>query len=108
MKVYWSDPQHDEHVKEAIVQAMRIAETREEFHTWGIGVIDFADCTVVTLLRVIPQGEVFVMERRDENSILHGGFGDNPFPVQKAPDFTDNLVEVRNPDAPRIFTTGKS
>lgn len=108
MKVYWTDPEHDAHVHEAIGQAMHLAGTDARFRDWGIGVIDFADCTVVTLSRSIPQGEVFVMERKDENSILHGGFGDNPFPAKPEPvNLMEHLTEVRNPDAPRIFTTGK-
>ena len=102
-KVYWTEPEHDDKVRAWVAVAMRQAE-----HDWtsvgrahGVGVIDFADCTVIVLSDKIPLGEVFTMQRKTENSILHGGFGAAPFrsKEQREPDWTSGLVEVKNPDA---------
>jgi hypothetical protein len=100
-KVYWTEPDHDGKVQSWIAVAMKQAE-RELAAGWqrGVGVIDFADCTVVVLSDTIPLGEVFVVQRKTENSILHGGFGAAPFRSKdREPDFTANLTEVKNPDA---------
>jgi hypothetical protein len=40
----------------------------------GIGVIDFADATVVVISQKIPHREVFEVQRPNENSIREGGF----------------------------------
>jgi hypothetical protein len=83
-KVYWRKPDgtdnelHDQHVKELV--GVGIEKIARDNMNCGIGVIDFADATVVIISAVIPHGEVFVVNRMEENSILHGGFGDNPFP----------------------------
>lgn len=77
-KVYWRNPDgtvnvnHDDNVRDLIGQAQEHAGRLNLPH--GIGVLDFADCTVVVLSRSIPSREVFVTERRGENSI-ESGFG---------------------------------
>lgn len=82
-KVYWrkpdgsDNPDHDFHVRQLIGLGMERIE--REGLTCGIGVIDFADCTVVVISKVIPHKEVFEMNRMMENSILDGRFGVNPF-----------------------------
>jgi len=100
-KVYWNEDDHDEKVQQWIQVAMRQAEREWTGYGpgYGVGVIDFADCTVIVLTQAIPLGEVFTMNRRLENSILHGGFGRNPFEKSTEPDWTADLVEVKNPDA---------
>jgi len=77
-KVYWTNPDgstnvnHDDTVRDLIERAQetcgRLSLDR------GVGVIDFADCTVVVISQVIPAREVFVADRRTENSIA-AGFG---------------------------------
>jgi len=82
-KVYWknkdgsTNEHHDRDVKELISVGMEKIE--RDGMRCGIGVIDFADATVVVISTVIPYQEVFEVQRRNENSILHGGFGANPF-----------------------------
>lgn len=77
-KVYWRNADgsvnvnHDDTVRDLISAAMKYADDMGLAR--GIGVIDFADCTVVVLSERIPPREVFVTERRGENSIL-SGFG---------------------------------
>lgn len=77
-KVYWRNADgsvnvnHDDTVRDLIGAAMKYADDMGLQR--GIGVIDFADCTVVVLSERIPAREVFVTERRGENSIL-SGFG---------------------------------
>lgn len=82
-KVYWKNPDgttnehHDRDVKELI--NVGIEKIERDGMLCGIGVIDFADATVVVISKVIPHREVFEVHRMTENSILHGGFGKNPF-----------------------------
>lgn len=71
-KVYHSDPRHDERVRELIAVGMERIDRLSM--NCGIGVIDFADATVVVISSVIPAHEVFEVQRPKENSILHGGF----------------------------------
>ena len=102
-KVFWDEPDHDEKVAAWINVAIRQAE-REwqsgEMVQRGVGVIDFQDCTVIVLSDRVPIGEVFVTQRKTENSILHGGFGAAPnrSSNEKRSDFTDNFVEIKSPD----------
>jgi hypothetical protein len=98
-KVYWTEPDHDEQVHRWIAVAMRQAEREWTGYGpgYGVGVIDFADCTVIVLTAKIPLGEVMEVNRRTENSILHGGFGSAPHRSRDEVDFTTNLVEVKNP-----------
>lgn len=83
IKVYWQNPDgttnynHDDQVRDAIGECQKFIGERNLPH--GIGVIDFADCTVVVASRAIPSKEVFVTDRTKDNSILQGGFGPNPF-----------------------------
>jgi hypothetical protein len=75
-KVYWRhadgsvNVNHDDHVRDLIDQATKYAD--DHGLTRGVGVIDFADCTVVVLSQAIPAREVFVTERRGDNSIESG------------------------------------
>ena len=63
--------------------------------------------TVIVLSHVIPPGETQVVDRSAENHI-DAGFGADPFGgYQSVPDFTENLVEVTNPDAPKKFLITK-
>jgi hypothetical protein len=77
-KVYWTNPDgstnvnHDDTVRDYISMAQRIADERGLMR--GVGVIDFADCTVVVVSASVPPKEVFVADRRTENSIA-AGFG---------------------------------
>jgi hypothetical protein len=77
-KVYWRNSDgtvnvnHDDTVRDMIAAAQEHAGRHGLPH--GIGVIDFADCTVVVLSKAVPSREVFVTERRGENSI-EAGFG---------------------------------
>ncbi len=96
-KVYWTEPDHDGKVQKWIAVAMRQAEREMHHQQMGVGVIDFADCTVIVLTAKIPLGEVMEVNRRTENSILHGGFGSAPHRSRDEVDFTTNLVEVKNP-----------
>lgn len=72
VKVYWKDEKHDDKVIHAIGVAQSMIEERGILG--GVGVIDFADCTIVVVSRALQTREVRVVERREENSILHGGF----------------------------------
>jgi hypothetical protein len=82
IKVYWKNPDgsvnrnHDDEVRSQIEAAQ--VYLGERFMPHGIGVIDFADCTVIVASTKIPSKEVFVTDRKTENSILHGGFGTAP------------------------------
>jgi hypothetical protein len=77
-KVYWRNSDgtvnvnHDDTVRDYIAMAQRHADTHGLMR--GVGVIDFADCTVVVISASVPPKEVFVTERRGENSI-ESGFG---------------------------------
>lgn len=87
-KILWRNPDgtpnrnHDDQVRDAVGHAQKIAY--EKGLHCGIGIIDFADATIVFLSERIPDHEVFEMSRPTENSILHGGFGRNPFKEEKA------------------------
>ena len=80
IKVYWKLPggmtntKHDEEVADTISKAQTYLG--DSGLSYGIGVIDFADCTVIVATDKIPPREVFVTQRPNENSILHGGFND--------------------------------
>lgn len=82
IKVYWKNSDgtpnrnHDDEVRSQIEAAQ--VYLGERFMPHGIGVIDFADCTVIVASTKIPSKEVFTTDRMTENSILHGGFGTNP------------------------------
>jgi len=71
-RVYHSDPRHDEKVRELIGVGMERIDRLSM--NCGIGVIDFADATVVVISTVIPHHEVFEVQRPNENSIRDGGF----------------------------------
>jgi hypothetical protein len=102
-KVYWSDPQHDDKVQNLIGEGMEACMRIPDLWDCGIGIIDFADCTVVVITRAIPAHEVFVTNRRDENSI-HAGYGTNPFQGGETVDFAAALgAEIKNPDAPQTI-----
>ena len=101
-KVFWDEPDHDEKVAAWINVAIRQAEREAQsgHPDKGVGVIDFQDCTVIVLSEQIPFGEVFVTQRKTDNSIIHGGFGAAPNrSTEKRSDFTDNFVEIKSPDA---------
>ncbi|MGV0949350.1 MAG: hypothetical protein ACOYB3_01670 [Azonexus sp.] len=77
-KVYWRNPDgtrnvnHDDLVREAV---QRIQAACEAFPgLGGVGVIDFADATVIYRTQSAPEFEVVVADRKTENSILAGGF----------------------------------
>ena len=78
VKVYWRNADgtpnvnHDDEVRTYIEAAQ--VHLGERFLPHGIGVIDFADCTVIVASEKIPTREVFVTQRPDENSIRDGGF----------------------------------
>jgi hypothetical protein len=71
-RVYHTDPRHDERVRELIAVGMERID-RLSMNA-GIGVIDFADATVVVISQKIPHREVFEVQRPNENSIREGGF----------------------------------
>jgi len=98
--VPWDFPEHDEAVKEIINVAFQYAEKMGVAR--GVGVIDFADGTVVVLSKTIPAGEMLPVDRRTENHLV--AFGIDPFAgFESVPDFTESLVEIPNPDAPKRF-----
>ena len=95
--VPWDFPEHDDAVVEIMHTAHAYANKMGIRH--GVGVINFADGTVIVLSHVIPPGETHVTNRMDENHIK-AGMGADPFAgYQSVPDFTENLVEIKNPDA---------
>jgi hypothetical protein len=99
--VPWTFEEHDEAVRELIHFAWDYADKMG--FNMGVGVLDFADGTCVVLTKTIPAGEMIRVDRKAENHIL-AGFGTNPFAnMEKLPDFTENLVEIPNPDAPKKF-----
>jgi hypothetical protein len=94
-------PEHDDAVVEIAHAAHSYAAKMGLMH--GVGIMDFADGTVIVLSHVIPPGETQVVNRRTENHI-QAGMGRDPFAgYESVPDFTDNLVEIKNPDAPKVW-----
>ena len=99
--VPWDFPEHDEAVKEIIQVAWQYAAKMGL--NMGVGVLDFADGTVVVLTHTVAADEMIRVDRMDENHIL-AGFAANPFEkFESVPDFTEQLVEIPNPDAPKRF-----
>jgi hypothetical protein len=96
--VPWDFPEHDDAVKEIINVAWQYAEKMGLL--MGVGVLDFADGTVVVLSKNIGPGQMVAVDRRSENHLQ--AFGLDPFreTENRMPDFTENLVEIKNPDAP--------
>ena len=90
-------PEHDDAVREIINVAWQYADKMGLQQ--GVGVLDFADGTVIVLSKTIAPGEMVMVDRTSENHI-HAGFGRDPFAgFESMPDFTENLVEIKNPDA---------
>lgn len=99
--VPWDFAEHDDAVKEIINVAWQFAD--RHMLVMGVGVLDFADGTVIVLSKSIPVGEMILLDRRFENHIL-AGFGTDPFAgFETIPDFTENLIEIPNPDGPKTF-----
>ena len=95
--VPWDFPEHDDAVKEIINVAWQYAAKMGL--NMGVGVLDFADGTVVVLTHTVAADEMIRVDRHDENHIL-AGFAANPFEkFESMPDFTENMVEIKNPDA---------
>ena len=94
--VPWTFPEHYDAVREIVNIAWQYADKMGL--RMGVGVMNFADGTVVVLSKNVGPGEVVVVDRRTENH-LHA-FGIDPFGgFESMPDFTENLVEIKNPDA---------
>ena len=95
--VPWTFPEHYDAVREIVNIAWQYADKMGL--RMGVGVMNFADGTVVVLSKNVGPGEVVVVDRRTENH-LHA-FGIDPFAAtaERMPDFTENLVEIKNPDA---------
>ena len=93
-------PEHDDAVKEIIHVAWQYAEKMGLM--MGVGVLDFADGTVIVLTKTIPPNDMVVVDRRFENHLI--AFGIDPFAgFESIPDFTETLIEIPNPDAPKTF-----
>lgn len=67
MRIPYTDPLHEQHVKDAIGKAQVIAERDRDLG--GIGVIDFHDATVVVISAKIPYGEVFYTKQEHTGSL---------------------------------------
>jgi hypothetical protein len=99
--VPWTFAEHDDAVRE-------IAATGHKYAAkmgirMGVACIDFADGTVIVLSPVIPVGETFTHSRKDENHVLAGFAPRHPHSIhEEGPDFTENLVEIKNPAAPIV------
>ena len=88
----WSFPEHDSAVVEVAMVAHQYADKMGLM--MGVGVLDFADGTVVVLSKKVPVGDTFVSNRRDENHYV-AGYAADPFAnMESVPDFTENLEEI--------------
>ena len=94
--VPWNFPEHDDAVKEIINVAWKYAEKMGLL--MGVGVMNFADGTVIVLSKNVGPDQMVAVNRMTENHLK--AFGIDPFGgFESMPDFTENMVEIKNPDA---------